>query len=128
MLKLISKKRNELGYLSFWKDKSKGKEFVRPVIKTTRGMEDVTVVLARAFYPDEDLTDKKIFFLDGDKTNFNPENICIVPSTVFNQLLNNNLLSDNVKANKLAVQALLLNELIKNKQSSMKGGDVNGSK
>lgn len=113
---LQTKNKTKIGYLAFWKDKSKGEGFTRPVIKTARGMEEATIVIARAFYPDIDLKGKKIFFLDSDKTNLDPENICIVEATIFNQLLNNDLLTDDPKLNRLAVESLQLKELLKNKQ------------
>ena len=114
---LQTKDKKKLGYLKFWKDSSKGEGFERPIIKTTRGAEDATIVLARAFFPDEDLKGKKIFFLDGNKHNLDPNNLCIVPSTIFNQLLNNHLLSDDPELNKLAVKSLMLNELVKEKEN-----------
>lgn len=108
----------EIGYVTWWKDRTKGKlkEFSRPVIRTSRGMEEAGIVIARAFYPDIDLTGKKIFYLDGDKTNLSPDNICIVPATIFNQLLNNKLLSDDRKLNKAAVLTLMLGEKAKHRR------------
>lgn len=112
---LQTKNKKKLGYLAYWKDSSKGEGFERPVIRTSRGMEEATIVLARAFFPDVDLTDKKIFFLDQDKHNLDPNNIAIVPSTIFNQLLNNHLITNDPKLNKLAIETLILKELTTNK-------------